>query len=208
LAGLLLIFLALSFFRQLKWLILAAWLCWLFFLEHHGGINDVSTGYLGWMALSHAWLHPSDPDLEDKLGLYRYVAWVVFGVSYSASGLHKWRVGPSWQDGSALQWVMRYDLFVRPWGAALAQGPAWLCQVLTWTVLGAESTAALFCLIPRLRWVSWGALTLMHLGIALCLDFGVLSLAMLVFHFWIYAACAGSGTQRSLSGSWNAMSVR
>ena len=177
----------LSLFRPTRFFMLPAWWAWACLVEFHGGLNDVSQGFLGWMALSMAWLHPQDPDLERKLGAYRPVAWLIFGLSYTASGWAKWTEGPSWRDGTALRWIAENDLMTRPWASRVAWLPSPAIQALTWGALLAEFSALGLCWIPGLRWFSWMALTALQIGLASMMNFGWLSFGMLSFHLWILA---------------------
>ncbi len=175
--------------HRFKWVILVPWMMLLCLVDFHGSLNDVSLGFLGWMTISLAWIHPSDWNLHEKLKRYTPVAWAVFGLSYTSSGYSKWALGPSWRSGNALKFIMENDLFARPiFTLWIAKMPESLLHALTWSSLFIEIAALPLVLWKRTRAVTWFALSFLQLSLALLLDFGVLNWAVLLFHAWV-AGC-------------------
>ena len=175
--------------RRFKALIIIPWLMLLCLVDFHGSLNDVSLGFLGWMTLSLAWIHPKDWNLHEKLRRYTPVAWFVFGLSYTSSGFSKWLLGPSWRTGDALKYIMENDLFARPiFTLWVARMPESILHALTWSALLIETAALPLVLWKRTRAVTWLALSLLQLSLAVLLDFGVLNWAVLLFHAWV-AGC-------------------
>lgn len=113
-------------------------------------------------------------------------AWVLLATGYTFSGLTKLE-SPSWQDGSALLRLMDNPLaregFLRH---AFASLPPVLTTGLTWGSLALELFFLPLCLHPLTRKWAWLAMTGMHLGILLLIDFADLTLGMLMMHAFTF----------------------
>ena len=111
------------------------------------------------------------------------VLWVLRGVGYGYSGLTK-LAAPSWVDGSAMGHLLTNPL-ARPHAAALLALPESLRKLATWGVLGLEIAFPLLLLTRRGRRAAWFAMTAMHLGLLVLIDFADLTLGMLVTHLFV-----------------------
>ncbi len=106
---------------------------------------------------------------------------------YFFSGLAKWN--PYWTGGSALQYAMNFEMYVKPAGQWLAQYPDWL-QFLTLLTLAAEILGPVLMFIPRcsgwFRGFFMGFFWLLHLSIWLTMSIGLFSMvAMLAWVVFI-----------------------
>jgi hypothetical protein len=122
---------------------------------------------------------------------------------YFFSGLAKWN--PYWIGGSAMQYAMNFEMYVKPAGQWLAQYPDWL-QFLTLLTLAAEIFGPVLMFIPRysgwFRGFFMGFFWLLHLSIWLTMSIGLFSvvamLAWVVFipaEIWNVFLGEGAGTR-------------
>lgn len=157
-----------------------------------------SLPFVGWMLLAHMIL-PGAPygsvaarGRLDPNGGWQFqprlflVAWIVMSVAYSYSGIYK-LASPSWVDGSALAEVLANPL-ARPTliREILLGLPNFVLQLLTWAALLLELLFAPIALFTRARLPLWTAMTLMHLGLLVLINFADLSLAMILLHFFTF----------------------
>lgn len=85
------------------------WAC----VQNYHGLTYPSQGFIGWMLLASTCV-PSlrKKHLEhDQQGwemptILNHAAWWILGLGYTASGITK-ALSPSWQNGSALKWVLQ-----------------------------------------------------------------------------------------------------
>ncbi len=113
-------------------------------------------------------------------------AWILMAVGYTFSGLTKLD-SPSWIDGSALVWLLENPL-ARPGilRDLLLAFPEPMHAMLTYGALLAEIAFLPLCLCRFGRFVAWGSMVAMHLGIVLVVDFSDLSLGMLMLHAFTF----------------------
>ncbi|MBI1900097.1 MAG: DUF393 domain-containing protein [Planctomycetia bacterium] len=95
-----------------------------------------------------------------------------------------WKSGRTWWDeGSATYYLMFMDQYTYPLAETLQEAPFWLHHCLTWTTLALEYAALPVMLFPfgqpHLRRLLLVALIGLHAGIALVVDAGLFSCAML-----------------------------
>jgi len=173
-------------------------------------ISNPSLPFVGWLLIAHALL-PSAPygswrarGRVDPAGDWRMpsaifaAAWIVMSVGYSYSGYTK-LVSPSWVDGTALSRIFDNPLarpgILRDLAASL---PTSLLQWMTWGTLALELLYAPLALVRAVRPWIWLAMTGLHIGLMMLIDFADLSFAMIVLHLftfnpaWIRAARAGT----------------
>jgi predicted DCC family thiol-disulfide oxidoreductase YuxK len=181
-----------------RWAAVLLWFQWACLLDRNPLILNPHLPYLGWLLLAHACL-PKAPfgswdarRLPDRGASWTFptalfgTAWLVVSWSYSFSGYRK-AFTPSWTDGTALTWILQHpmsrDNFAQHFLAGL---PGPVLAALTFAVLGLEFFNGPLALFRALRpWV-WSAVTLMHLGILVTLDFPELTLGMLVVQAFLF----------------------
>ncbi len=107
---------------------------------------------------------------------------VHFGLIYFFTGI--WKTGETWwEKGTALYYVLHMEQSLYPLGAMLAEAPLKLLKALAYGTLIMEYVAPLAFLLPWgqpwLRRLMLVALAGFHVGIAVTVDAGVFSYAML-----------------------------
>ncbi len=112
------------------------------------------------------------------------VLWILLAVGYAYSGLTK-LAAPSWLDGSAFEHVLANPLAHAhaEWLRAL---PSPLLALATYGALALEILFPLLALSERARPWTWLAMTALHLGLLLLIDFADLTLGMLVIHAFVF----------------------
>jgi predicted DCC family thiol-disulfide oxidoreductase YuxK len=98
--------------------------------------------------------------------------------------------GPTWQTGTAIYYVLHQERIVTPLGAWLREHlPLSAMKALTFSTLGIEATAPVLLLSPILwRWMRPLAgvlLASLHLGIALLINLGIFSAAMIAYDVFL-----------------------
>ena len=181
---------ALGFARRL-----AAVLIWagLVMLLHRNNLtHNVSLPYLGWLLLAST-LVPTgegggfsrrDPDWAFPKALL-LGAWVVFGVSYTLGGWVKLQ-RPEWWTGDALGYVFERPITHAPVAYLASLLPEPTLRLASWGSAGLEGVAAAMILLPSTRLVAWWGLTGLQLGILATMDLAELSVAVLLFHLFLY----------------------
>lgn len=183
---------------QDRWAAVLLWFQWACLLDRNPLILNPHLPYLGWLLLAHA-CQPKAPfwswearKLPDRGASWTFppalfgVAWLVVSWSYSFSGYRK-AFTPSWTNGSALTWILQHPMARDNFAMhLLAVLPAPLLAALGFFVLGLEFLNGPLSLFRVLRpWV-WSAVTLMHLGILMTLDFPELTLGMLLVQAFLF----------------------
>lgn len=107
---------------------------------------------------------------------------VHFAAIYFFTGV--WKTGVTWWgEGTALYYVLHMEQSLYSAGALLAEAPLWLLKMLAYGTLIMEYTVPLAFLLPWgqpwLRRIMLLALAGFHIGIAVTIDAGVFSYAML-----------------------------
>ncbi|HSS37343.1 MAG TPA: DCC1-like thiol-disulfide oxidoreductase family protein [Polyangia bacterium] len=125
---------------------------------------------------------PPPPDLRRTtslaaLGLLLQIA-VIYGFNYA------YKSGPTWHEGSAVHYVLWQDRIVTWLGLQVRlHAPFALTRFLTHATLVIEAAAPVLVLSPLLwRWTRFAAALLLaglHVGIALLVNLGIFSAAMM-----------------------------
>jgi predicted DCC family thiol-disulfide oxidoreductase YuxK len=107
------------------------------------------------------------------------------GVIYWFNFVHK--SGPTWHNGSAVHYVLWQERIITQLGLWVrSHEPAALSKLLTYATLAAESSAPFLILTPIFwRWTRAFAIVSLaglHIGIALFVNLGIFSGAMLAFY--------------------------
>ena len=176
-----------------KWQSIAALLLWYFWaclLTRNPFIRNPGMPYVGWVLLAIAiiswWNQPKDNRSWSVPAPIFWWAWALLGLGYSLSGIHKLG-SPSWQDGSALFYLLENPLSRPGFIASLLQAlPPILLKIQTWLVLALELLSFPLMLISLTRPWIWLALSLMHVGIMLSVDFVDLTMGMLIIHLFVF----------------------
>lgn len=112
-------------------------------------------------------------------------AWMLLAAGYTFSGLTKLE-SPSWQDGTAIARLMETPLARdTPLRLAVLAMPAFLLKTMAWGSLLLEILFLPLCFHPATRKWAWLAMTAMHLGILLLIDFADLTFGMLMIHAFV-----------------------
>ncbi len=168
------------------------WYAWACLVERVFIVSIPSDGYVGWLLLASA-LVPGGEALrssEVRPG-WRVprelvqIAWVVAAVSYTASGIDK-LFSETWREGNALGAVMS-SAIARPWAAALAPSiPDGWWQLATWSALALECGHGALCAFRATRRWAWLGAVGMHLCVLASMQIESVSLAMLLFHGFLF----------------------
>lgn len=172
------------------------WYLWACFLGRNPLISNPSLPFIGWLLLAHM-LTPSASKAkesavagnEENKSLPRDIylaAWILMSLAYTYSGYTK-LISPSWVDGSALGRVLENplarDTILRTFLLSL---PAWCLQGATWGALALELSFAPLALFRRCRPLIWTAMTGLHLGLMMMVNFTDLTAGMLVLHLFTF----------------------
>ncbi len=129
------------------------------------------------------WDHSALPAVEKvPASLVALFIVIHFGLIYLFTGV--WKTGPTWwESGTALFFVLRMEHSLYPVGAMLAEAPMWFLKSLAYGTLIMEYVALPMFLVPWgqpwLRRLMLIVLAGFHIGIALTIDAGVFSYAMM-----------------------------
>lgn len=143
-------------------------------------IANPSAPYIG--LLLFAWAaSPRDDDRPWTPAITRAL-WIVMALGYTYSGITK-LAAPSWIDGSAFAMILDNPL-ARDGLArtTLLLMPGWVLAAMTWGVLAFEIVFAPLALWSRSRPWLWGGMLAMHIGLLVLIDFGDLTMGMVVLH--------------------------
>lgn len=175
---------------------LAVWMLFVALFWRNNFIRHVAIDYIGWMLLvcvaapggegRLAWSRRDGGGRDWRLPReIRLGAWAVASLSYSLSGWAKLE-SPLWRDGSALSYILTHPMS-RDWlpTRLLTDFPA-LLSLATWGSLAAELLCLPLALWSRTRALIWLVLTAMHLGIALLISLGEITVALLIFHVLLF----------------------
>lgn len=132
-----------------------------------------------------ALLAPASPRVHRRVrvtSLAVFALLLQWGAIYAFNYAHK--VGPAWEDGSALYYLLHQDNAVTSSGAFLREhAPERVLRLATHAARTAEGAIALLLLLPfttgGARLLSWGLAVVLHAGIALVIDIGPFSWVML-----------------------------
>lgn len=189
------------FFIAGKWDKIAAigiWYIWACLLGRNPLISNPSIPFVGWLLLAHAVIPGTpygsraaagrtDPAGGWKMPQLIFVsAWIIMALGYSYSGYTK-LASPSWTDGTALARVLHNPL-ARPGFVhdLLLMFPLPLMKIATWGALALELLFAPLALFRATRPWIWLAMTGLHLGLVLMINFADLTAGMVVLHFFTF----------------------
>ena len=124
------------------------------------------------------------PDERQTTSLAALGLLLQIAAIYWLNFVHK--SGPTWRDGSAVHYVLWQERIVTWIGLQVRQNaPYAFTKLLTWGTLAIEASAAFLVLTPIFwRWTRFVAALLLvglHGGIALLVNLGIFSFAMLAF---------------------------
>lgn len=163
---------------------LVLWFGWTALFHRNNLIANPSLPYVGLLLVLCA-LVPTGKGWTMPVWIPR-CAWILLATGYSFSGLTKLG-SPSWLDGSAIARLLDNPLARPGWARDILLGAPWaLPAILTWGTLVLEIIFAPLALWRGARPWLWLAMTLMHAGILLVVDFADLSLGMLMIHLFVF----------------------
>ena len=161
---------------------------WMCLLNRNPFISNPSMPYIGWLLLVTMLTPRKKSDRNWKLNseLY-YGAWIVMGVSYTASGFHKFFTSPSWVDGTALSHILTGALSRSNIGVYLLLTlPEIVLKFMTWTSLFAEISFLFLGCFHHLRRFYWAFFMGFHLSILCLINFSDLTLGMMMIHIFTF----------------------
>jgi sterol desaturase/sphingolipid hydroxylase (fatty acid hydroxylase superfamily) len=176
-----------GFFRRTSAAILFyGWIC---LLNRNPFTSNPSMPYIGWLLLV-TMLTPRNQEGKTwrlSSDLY-YGAWIVMGVSYTASGFHKLFLSPSWIDGTALHHVLTGALARNNWSVWIFLNvmPSFVLKFMTWLSLFAEISFLFLGCFHHLRRYYWTFFMGFHLGILAMINFSDLTLGMMMIHIFTF----------------------
>lgn len=175
---------------------------WICLLNRNIFISNPSMAYIGWLLLALTLIQEQDSKVKIKNDISKvkikndiwnmdsaiyYGAWIIMGVSYTASGINKLQC-QSWWDGTALHNVLTGPL-ARPNNFiidALLTGPDILIKFMTWISLFAEiSFLPLGCFYHTRKWY-WLFFVGLHMGILATINFADLTIGMMMIHIFTF----------------------
>jgi len=174
------------------------WYGWAALVNRNIFISNPGIPYVGWILLAIALVDRTKTTkytnkfinqmlYNDKLPKRLFWAgWILMAAGYTASGLHKLVVSPSWRDGTALQYVMESalarDNFLRDW---VLQFPVFL-KFSTWFSLFLEISCLPLGVFYYTRLPYWIVYLCFHLGILMLINFADLTIGVLMIHFFTF----------------------
>lgn len=178
---------------------------WMTLLNRNPLIANPSLGYIGWILLACSvipkgerlgfLLSKKQRDEEEKRN-YRwempdilyYGMWIIIGVSYTASGIHKLQC-ETWIDGTALWYVLtgplarQNNIIVK-----ILINNINILKFMTWGSLFLEISCLFLGTFYRTRKYYWIAFMAFHLGIMSTVNFADLTIGMLMAHLFTFDA--------------------
>jgi len=176
---------------------------WMSLLNRNPLISNPSLGYIGWILLSCALIPKGEKFLffrkrnsnNDKQyhhwempDVIYYGFWIILGVSYTASGLHKLSChNNTWIDGTALYYVLTSPL-ARPNNLIneLLSSNGFIIKLMTWGSLVLEVSYLFIGTFYRTRKYYWLASIMFHMGILCTINFTDLTIGMIVVHLFSF----------------------
>lgn len=169
------------------------WYGWACLFNRNNLISNPSLPYVGLILLlttlvplgegltlrrrNASWTFPS---------MVQWTAWILLAAGYSFSGWMK-LCSPSWQDGTALYYVLSNPLARSNWIQEMLVGlPPDCLRILTWSSLAAELLFLPLIFSRNTRLLAWSSLLIMNLGILLVINFADLTVGMLVAHLFTF----------------------
>jgi len=160
-------------------------------------INSVHIDYVGWLLLACAVLPPREYHSLDARAkginqdwafpkILFWGGWLILLGGYTASGLNKFS-SLSWTEGVAIERIancfMARDNWIRDTVAGLPSSIIWiLSKTCHWI-----EVLCLPCIFHRnSRLIAWSLMAVMHIGVGSILNFIDLSIALLLFHLFLF----------------------
>ncbi len=165
--------------------VLNIWLLWTLFLPlgRRFSLDALRLGLRNESEPDAAALNARERDTRPVWSLAMFAVLCQLSVIYFFNTVHKG--GRTWQDGTALAWVLEQDRIATPFGQWVQDAlPMAFTQALSWGTLVIEGIAPLLLLTPfAVVWSRRAAILLLsglHLGIFLMTDVGLFSPTMMV----------------------------
>ncbi|VBB19002.1 desaturase [Yasminevirus sp. GU-2018] len=179
---------------------------WMSLLNRNPLISNPSLGYIGWILLACATIPKGErlgflmtqkqrDDEEKKKNpswqvpdILFYGMWLIIGVSYAASGIHKLQCA-SWLDGTALYYVLTGPL-VRQNNPIvdIILSDMMFINMMTWGSLFLEISCLFLGTFYRTRKSYWVMFMGFHIGILTTVNFTDLTLGMIIAHLFTFDA--------------------
>ena len=172
------------------------WYGWACLFNRNILISNPGLPYVGWVLLALCFVEKEKPAILDRIQnpILRYLkkdrlprrlfwsAWILMALGYTASGLHKLVVSPSWRDGTALQYVLEGSLARDNWiRNLLIQYPTFL-RLNTYLSLFLEISFLPLGTFYYTRLPYWIIYMAFHFGILLTINFADLTLGVMMVH--------------------------
>ena len=161
---------------------------WVCLLNRNPFISNPSMAYIGWMLLATTLTPRKQAEKKWMLSSELYWgAWIIMGVSYTASGFHKFFNSPSWSDGTALHHVLTGALSRNNIGVQmLLMMPDFVLNFMTWLSLFAEISFLFIGCAYHMRRFYWAFFMAFHIGILALINFADLTFGMLMIHIFTF----------------------
>jgi hypothetical protein len=178
---------------QRRWTSLVLALGWTFLSSRTSFVTVPSHGYVGWLLFictlvpdGEDWSFTKRKSKWNMPPLIIESAWLVIGLSYTASGIDK-LLAPSWLNGDAMRFVSTSPIMNAGWFAdLLREGPLWISQFMTWAALAAEVLYAPLCMYKRTRLMAWLLMIALHVQALFFFDILPVSTVMLIVHGFVF----------------------
>lgn len=176
----------LPFQKTQRWAALYLWLGIVILLSINALYYDINLDYFGWLLLMIALVPTVDEKDWQMPKILFEGAWLVLGVGYFASAIGK-LLFPVWQNGDAVRILfdsMVINRFI--FSAEFLKNYSWIFKILTWLVVLSELLFLPLSLFKRSRFFAWLSMTLIHIAICASTQLSEISVAALIFHFYIF----------------------
>lgn len=184
-----------GYFRR----IVSLWLFygWISLLNRNPFISNPSLAYIGWILLACTVI-PKGESLRflskhneatkwEMPDIIYYGKWIILGVSYMASGLHKLQC-ETWLNGTALWYVLTGPLVRDNIIVDIILSNEIYTKLLTWGSLFLEISFLLIGTFYRPRKTYWLMMMGFHIGILLTVNFADLTIGMIMPHLFTFDA--------------------
>ena len=167
------------------WYLMAA------FYNRNNLTEDPSLAYIGWLLLALVLISPGESfkKSSDQTNWYfpsnlYWGAWILLGASNLYSGIAK-LFSPSWSTGEALQLIFQLPISYQ-WSFGLSEKLSFIFPFMTWAVICIQMISPLLFVFSRTRFLGWGLSIFIHISILLSLQIAQISLAMILFHLFLF----------------------
>lgn len=175
---------------------------WMSLLNRNPLISNPGLAYIGWLLLACVCVPSGDRlgfllfeserkkeyDKNDRWEVPNpiyYGFWIVVGISYTASGIHKLQC-PSWLDGTALYYVLSGPLARNNFIVGLLLQYDFIIKIMSWSSLFLEISYLFIGTFYRTRKIYWFLSMGFHLGILFTINFGDLTMGMIMVHLFTF----------------------